>query len=243
MAQLVVVRHGQASLFAADYDVLSDRGIEQATRLGAHLRITGMRFAAAFTGPARRQRDTARWAGGDEPPWPELVVVPELDEHDSFAMISHVVPQLQSDPEIGPLAARFSSRPSGPESAEPAEAGARGATFQLLFEAVMKKWLRSELDAPELEAWPSFRERVQRGLEHALDGAEKGDKRIVFTSVGPIAVMLQHALGLDDVRAFETAWRIRNASITTFVVRGREVTLDSFNALPHLPDPAAWTFR
>ncbi|HET6585304.1 MAG TPA: histidine phosphatase family protein [Nannocystaceae bacterium] len=234
MAQLVVVRHGQASLFAADYDVLSERGIEQAKRLGAHLRATGTRFAGAFTGPARRQRDTARWAGGDEAPWPELVVVPELDEHDAFTMVARVVPQLQSDPEIGPLAARL---------AEPAEAGARGATFQLLFEAVMRKWLRSELDAPELEAWPSFRERVRRGLGHALEGADKGDKRIVFTSVGPIAVMLQHALGLDDVRAFETAWRIRNASITTFVVRGREVTLDSFNALPHLPDPTAWTFR
>jgi broad specificity phosphatase PhoE len=127
--------------------------------------------------------------------------------------------------------------------AEPGEAGARAASFQRLFAAVMRRWLASELDAPDLESWPVFRARVQRALATVIASAGKGDKRIVFTSVGPIAVLLQHALGLTDVRAFETAWRIRNASITTFVVRGSEVTLDAFNALPHLPDPSDWTFR
>jgi broad specificity phosphatase PhoE len=235
MAQLVVVRHGQASLFAADYDELSARGVEQAKRLGVWLRETGLRFTGAYTGPARRQRDTARWAAADAPPWPEEpVLVPELDEHDAFALLGRVVPMLKDDPEVAALAAKM---------AEPAEVGARAASFQRLFEAVMKRWLRSELDAPELESWPTFRARVQRALAVVLENAGRGDKRIVFTSVGPIAVLLQHALGLSDLRAFETAWRIRNASITTFVVRGSEVTLDAFNALPHLPSPSDWTFR
>ncbi len=234
MAQLVVVRHGQASLFAADYDELSARGVEQAKRLGDYLRGAGLRFSSAYTGPARRQRDTARWAGGDAAPWPEPVLVPELDEHDAFAMIARVVPMLQHDPEVAALAAKL---------AEPGEPGARSGAFQRLFEVVMKRWLRSELDAPELESWPTFRARVQRALAVVLENAAGGDRRIVFTSVGPIAVLLQHALGLADLRAFETAWRIRNASITTFVVRGSEVTLDAFNALPHLPSPSDWTFR
>ena len=44
--------------------------------------------------------------------------------------------------------------------------------------------------------------------------------------------------------SFRTAWRIRNASLTTFVFDGKgRVTLDGFNALPHLPDPSTWTFR
>jgi broad specificity phosphatase PhoE len=242
MAQLVVVRHGQASLFAAgdhphgppglNYDELSPRGIEQAKRVGDWLRATGARFDAAYTGPARRQRDTLRWAGGDAPPWPEPVLVPELDEHDAFRMIAQVVPKLQADPEIAELAARIAQPP-----------GSRSGAFQLLFEAVMKRWLRDELELDGLESWPTFRARVQRALAVVLESAGKGEKRIAFTSVGPIAVLLQHALGLTDLRAFETAWRVRNASVTTFVVRGNEVTLDAFNALPHLPDPSDWTFR
>jgi broad specificity phosphatase PhoE len=239
MAQLVVVRHGQASLFAADYDELSARGIEQSKRLGEWLRAHQLQFDAAYTGPARRQRDTARWAAGDAAPWAEPTLVPELDEHDAFALIARAVQPAgpsdpQKDPEIAMLAARM---------AEPADAGARAASFQRLFAAVMRRWLASDLDAPDLESWPAFRARVLRALATVLADAAPGHKRIVFTSVGPIAVLLQHALGVTDLRAFETAWRIRNASITTFVVRGSEVTLDTFNALPHLPDPSEWTFR
>lgn len=221
-------------MFAADYDELSPRGVEQAKRLGEWLRAAGMRFAGAYSGPARRQRDTARWAAADAPPWPEPVLVPELDEHDAFAMLARVVPMLQHDPEVAALAAKM---------AEPAEAGARAASFQRLFEAVMKRWLRSDLDAPEIESWPTFRARVQRALASVLETTGRGEQRIVFTSVGPIAVLLQQALGLSDLRAFETAWRIRNASLTTFVTRGSEITLDAFNALPHLASPSDWTFR
>ena len=82
MGQLVVVRHGQASLMKADYDELSDAGRAQARALGAHLATHGPSFDAAYTGPARRQRDTAALAGEvvrECGAWPELALLPELD--------------------------------------------------------------------------------------------------------------------------------------------------------------------
>ena len=43
MSELLVVRHGQASLFSDDYDVLSDLGREQAGRLGRAWQERGIR--------------------------------------------------------------------------------------------------------------------------------------------------------------------------------------------------------
>ena len=43
MGQLLLVRHGQASFGAEDYDVLSETGWEQGRRLGAHLVRAGVR--------------------------------------------------------------------------------------------------------------------------------------------------------------------------------------------------------
>lgn len=241
MGSLVVVRHGQASLFASDYDVLSERGEAQARALGQHLGEHGPHPMLVFTGPARRQRDTARLCGEAyaraDRPWPSATLIPELDEHDAFAMVQRAVPRLQDDATVAQLA----------EAAAAGEPGKRSAAFQRLFEAVMERWLRGEIDDPELESWPAFAERVHRGLARLLQHDGPGVRMIAFTSVGPLAVMLQRALGTVDLVSFQTAWRIRNASMTTFVFSTRrhttDFTLDAFNALPHLPDASAWTFR
>ena len=59
MGEIYLVRHGQASFGAADYDQLSDLGFEQARRLGLWLAETGQRFNLAVTGALRRHHQTA----------------------------------------------------------------------------------------------------------------------------------------------------------------------------------------
>ena len=58
MGALYLVRHGQASFGAADYDQLSELGARQCRRLGEHWQRRGMRFDAAFSGTLRRQRQS-----------------------------------------------------------------------------------------------------------------------------------------------------------------------------------------
>jgi broad specificity phosphatase PhoE len=237
MGQLVVVRHGQASLMKADYDELSERGRAQATALGTHLAAQGWGFDVVYAGPARRHRDTAALAGeavrAASRPWPETVVLPELDEHDAFGLIQAAVAALGHEPEITAgqqalLAAR-----------SPVE---RSRGFQRLFEAVMARWMQGSFEPPGVETWPQFRARVLVGLEIILQ-ADRG-RAMAFSSVGPLAVLLQRALGTDDAASFRTAWRLRNASLTAFAFDGAgRFTLDAFNALPHLPNSSTWTFR
>ncbi|MDB5743488.1 MAG: Phosphoglycerate mutase [Polaromonas sp.] len=58
MGTLYLVRHGQASFGADDYDVLSPLGRQQSVRLGAYFQYRGVRFEAALTGTLNRQLQT-----------------------------------------------------------------------------------------------------------------------------------------------------------------------------------------
>lgn len=63
MGAIYLVRHGQASFGAADYDKLSDVGAEQAAVVGEELRRREPRLAHVRCGSMVRQLDTARHAG------------------------------------------------------------------------------------------------------------------------------------------------------------------------------------
>ena len=54
----------------------------------------------------------------------------------------------------------------------------------------------------------------------------------------------QTVLKAPAAAALELNWRIRNASLTTLLFSGPRLSLDGFNALPHLADrPDLVTFR
>ena len=108
MGTLYLVRHGQASFGAADYDQLSDLGQRQSERLGRYWAERGLHFDAVITGTLRRHAQTwagiARGAGLDLPPteWPGL------NEYDSGAVIRAILPRGQDqalgDPQMDVLA-------------------------------------------------------------------------------------------------------------------------------------------
>lgn len=58
----MLLRHGQASFGAADYDALSELGREQAAVAGAELAQRGLRDLVVVSGTLSRQRDTAEIA-------------------------------------------------------------------------------------------------------------------------------------------------------------------------------------
>ena len=62
MGSIYLIRHGQASFGADDYDVLSPTGIRQAEILGQHLAELGISFDRCLSGDLRRQQHTANSA-------------------------------------------------------------------------------------------------------------------------------------------------------------------------------------
>jgi len=112
--------------------------------------------------------------------------------------------------------------------------------LQARFDTLMPQWLAGTLQSPDVESWADFSGRVRRAIRKIID-AEGSSRRVaVFTSGGPIGVAVQTVVGAADAMALELNWRIRNCSLTDFVFSRGRISLDSFNATPHLDEV---TFR
>jgi broad specificity phosphatase PhoE len=66
---------------------------------------------------------------------------------------------------------------------------------------------------------------------------------VVFTSGGPIGLAVQSSVQAPARSFLDVNWRVRNTSITQFVFDRSRITLDCFNAIPHLDEVSLWTYR
>jgi broad specificity phosphatase PhoE len=244
VGSLALVRHGQASFGASDYDRLSDLGAEQARALG--VRWAADAPAAVYSGPMRRQLDTARiardaaLAAGREVP--EVIELAGLAEMPAFELIARCLPEVaRAHPELGGLLDGS------------AAAGQRAALFDLAFWKVIEGWSLDRFELGEIEPYAAFVERIDGALSWIMGRHRGGGERVAaVTSGGPIAIVLRRILGLGDAGTFKV-WRvIRNASVTELLWRSREGAIGAdragdlsvlgFNHVDHLPT-SLHTFR
>ena len=93
MGHVFLVRHGQASFGADDYDQLSALGQQQSIRLGEYWRERGMALEAVLIGSLKRHRQT--WEGiqlGLQDNRLQPLMWPGLNEYDSEAVIHCIHP-------------------------------------------------------------------------------------------------------------------------------------------------------
>lgn len=238
MTTLLLIRHGQASLGAADYDVLSPLGILQAQRLGEHLAAMLDPPDLIVSGPRRRQRDTAAHlvaaarARGAAFPDPEQR--PEFDEYPALEVVQgHLQRLAAEDPELAAHTQELLVHPPGSREHRRA--------FEGVFQRMMRHWHDERITAPALETSAVFQARVLDGLRPLL--AARGRTILVVTSAGPCGVGLRLGLGLDPWAALEASFVVRNSAITELQARGGPPSLTMFNALPHLHTRAEITLR
>ena len=112
--------------------------------------------------------------------------------------------------------------------------------LQKIFEATMPLWIAGTLNAPGIETWKEFRDRVLGGFRRIIKADRPSRRVAVFTSGGPIGVCVQTVLQAPEAMGIEVNWRIRNCSLTEFLFTRERVSLDSFNGTPHLREV---TFR
>ncbi|MBC9250317.1 phosphoglycerate mutase [Pseudomonas alcaligenes] len=224
MGSIYLIRHGQASFGADDYDVLSPTGIRQAEVLGDHLASLGVTFDRCLSGTLQRQQHTASAAlqrcvaAGLSAPEVELDA--GFNEFDADAVIRGLLPAML---------------PNEPDALEilrnPKD---HRAAFQHLFSRIIQRWVGGEHDQPGHETWQGFVAGVQGGLERLLAQAESRQNIAVFTSGGTITALIYLLTGIPAHKAFDLNWQIVNTSLSRLQFRGREVTLASFNSRVHL---------
>lgn len=232
MSRLFLVRHAQASFGGADYDRLSSVGEEQARRLGIYWAQRRMAFDGVFIGPRRRHSRTAEIIGAilsaSGLPWPEPVVLPEADEYAGLEVFHHALPRLPSQ-DLALLKRIETTIRAGAEPKPSAE-------LLGLFQRVIGKWVRGEVEVPGVESWQEFRARARRGLETMIAAGGDGRQLVVFTSTGPVAAAMDLAFDLDDERLMEVSWQVRNTAVSEFLFSMPRFSLSVFNTLPHLSE-------
>ncbi|WP_110968651.1 histidine phosphatase family protein [Pseudomonas huaxiensis] len=224
MGNIYLIRHGQASFGADDYDVLSPVGTRQSKVLGAHMAELGLSLDRCLAGDLRRQQDTASLAMASMQADGALVPTLETDaafnEFDADAVIRALLPGLLPD-EPEALHVLRNARDNRAE-------------FQRLFALIVQRWHGGQHDSDGLESWAGFVQRTGEGLQRVLEQAASGDNIAIFTSGGTIAALLHRVTGISPSQAFELNWQIINTSLSQLKFRGSEVTLASFNSQAHV---------
>ncbi|MBS2020775.1 MAG: histidine phosphatase family protein [Deltaproteobacteria bacterium] len=231
MATLWLLRHGQASAHAQDYDQLSTLGEQQAQLLGELWGRQGIVIDRLVHGPRRRQRGTARIVfdalqkAGHTPR-----AISEDDDLDELRIDGIMAsPQLLREqvPELCPMLDAFEALE------DPAQ---KSRMFLSLGTHVMRAWAADRVHVEGVERFADFELRVRVALERARLGAGKGARIVCATSAGVVAVSARQHLGLTPERTIDLMMRTRNSSISEVLFSGDRATWSSFNEVPHLAE-------
>ena len=227
MGTLYLVRHGQASFGAEDYDNLSELGVKQSVRLGEYWRGKGVKVDAALVGTLKRHAQTyaaiCEGAGFDM----QALQWPGLNEYDSRAVIEAIHPQPLQKPDTPELYRHH---------------------FRLLRDG-LTQWMNGVVSPQGMPTYPEFLQGVTsaldhvRGLQHDGNGGNGGSGNVLLVSSGgPISTAVGHVLGTTPETTIELNLRIRNSAVTEFSFNPKRHTLVTYNTLPHLdaPEHAPW---
>lgn len=208
MAELLVIRHAQASFGSDDYDRLSDLGHRQAEQAGAALAASGWVPDRIVTGTLERQKQTLAAMGIAGRP-EEHPGFNEYDFHDLLRVrFAGAVPdEVKTD---------------------------RKTHFRALRETILD-WQAGGVQGAA-ETWRAFAARVEAARAFAT--APGARRVLAISSGGPIGQLVCAALGAPADRMIDLNLQVKNTSLTRFVFSGDRFGLHEFNATPHFATPA-----
>ncbi len=210
MAEIYLVRHGQASFNTDNYDRLSDLGHMQSEYLGTYFAERHISFDHIFTGSQLRHRQTAD--GILRRKSTDYNVHPGLNEYDFSSLYKAYMDQY-------------------PEEAEASREGDRRIFYQRL-KLSLKLWSQDKLTSNLPESWSEFAVRVNDALSHIRENFD--GRMLVVSSGGAISMAMGHILDLAPEKIIDLNLQIKNASFAHIYLGRDKMQLSSFNNIPHL---------
>ena len=222
MSRIFLVRHGQASFTAADYDQLSEVGMEQSRLLGEWFDQCGWPVHHVVVGGMKRHLQTAEsfFSGyPGNPDWRNHLhrseQLNEVNHHELFTRW-----MTAEHPEALAKGAKFGDM-------TPAEFGTK-------WPVAILRWLGDLHPQEYAEPWSVFSSRCMSAFDEAAALAKEGENVLVVTSGGVISAICRNILGVSAEQMVRLMWEITNASLTSFVRKGEHYSLTSFNVNSHL---------
>jgi broad specificity phosphatase PhoE len=220
MGSIYLLRHGQASFGADNYDQLSDLGTRQCQRLGEYLRERGRRFDAVLTGSLQRHRQShaalSSGLGDGAIAAPEPEVRDGLNEYDSAAVLATV--------HDGPLA-----RATTPEQYR--------HHFRLLRQG-LAAWMAGAAKPQGMPSYADFVDGVHQALQRARELQRDGGDVLIVSSGGPISTAVGQVLRTPSEVTIDLNMRLRNSAVCELAITPKRLALVTFNHVPHLDGDA-----
>lgn len=218
MGNLVLVRHGQASFGAANYDQLSVLGTRQCEALGDYLAERARRFDVVLTGTLQRHAQSLQAMAARLPGLPSPRAIPALNEYDAEGLVRAV---------------------AGGTMPAQAPGGDRREHFRLLREG-LQRWMDGTLGVPGMPDWAAFRDGVAAVLDEVRTSS--AEQVLVVSSGGPIATAIAHVLQAPATAVVALNLQMRNSAVSELTFTPSRHWLVSYNTLPHLdyPERAGW---
>ncbi|MEE9373092.1 MAG: histidine phosphatase family protein [Saprospiraceae bacterium] len=229
MSKLVFIRHAQASFMSADYDNLSNFGIEQSKSLGRYFEKEGIRFDKVFVGPLKRHKQTYDYSteylpqsdknipiiidGLKEHNGPEALKVKSFDLEKMYPQVIEWRKEMQDNPK---LKYRNSLR---------------------IFRLFMADWMDEKIivDHPSVIPYSQWKQGVENAINTIFNSLDGKENVAVYTSGGTIGSVIGLALGVINGRTIANLNdSIRNTSLSYFFYSKRGFNVLSFNEIPHL---------
>ena len=248
MSEFYLVRHGQASFGADNYDKLSVLGHQQAVWLGEYFKERNISFDRVLVGDMVRHQETAEGiCKGLCRDIADFEVLPELNEFDFLGLVQAY---LKDYPDLNPV----NPVPGKPDAKD---------YFRLLKKAV-HAWQQDQLSEPVTESWNDFKQRVKSVMtfihkssmnkagsdlntagpnspDLSSHGSGKKQRLLVISSGGAKAMAIKHILGMEDDGVMRLNLQIKNTSVSHFYCSSEHILLTSFNHVPHLENPERQT--
>ncbi|AOA58420.1 histidine phosphatase family protein [Acinetobacter larvae] len=216
MSTVYLIRHGQASFGADNYDCLSDKGRLQAQLLGRHLADLLKHPPHVIAGSMQRHQDTAKLALTES--FPDAVIHTdaqwnEFDHHQVFA--------------------KYDQRFESPALLKQAivEADNPSAYFDELFSAAAGQWSNPTYAHLYQESWQQFQQRIAQALEQLIVylTTQPTANVLLFSSGGVISTAVGQLLDLTMLKTFQLNWSIANCSISSIRIQDLKAQLLSLN--------------
>jgi broad specificity phosphatase PhoE len=240
---IYLVRHGQASFGAADYDVLSELGHRQAALAGAELRARGVRIDLAASGTLRRQRETAAAALAAYAGAPASQPVTGAGTRSAAALGDAGLAVAVGDggwageTEADARWNEYDQDTMVSDGRPPAQrvstsSGISSRSFQGLLDNALADWMGRGDTGPG--SFRAFSDGVAGALDELSGRLGSGGTAVVFSSAGPIAALCGRLLGVGVEGLVSLNRTMINGGITKIVSGRSGTSLISVNEHSHI---------
>ncbi|TDK65653.1 histidine phosphatase family protein [Sapientia aquatica] len=225
MSVLTLLRHGQASFDADDYDQLSPLGIKQAQASAQFFADRELVFDQILHGPRRRHQQTA-------------AVVSSRLSLSSGLEIESALDEFAEPYQIFGAAEIFSRQAQLAGGRIASQSSAKTVAKQRMrqYESVINLWARGRVVLLGTPSNTEFVTVVSGWMLSVIVNQPSHTRILAVTSAGVIAACVCQILNLRDDQLADVMAVIRNCSRTEIVFSPTRRSLLSFNNTSHLPE-------